>query len=140
MTQIVVDTSALMAVLLREPDFERYEAVLTETEPLVSAATRVEIAAAARAQRGREAPDRVAELLERMEVSIVAFDEVQAGLALNALARYGRGRGATPAVLNLGDLFSYALAKSRDLPLLYKGDDFTRTDVRSALPASGGAP
>ena len=52
--------------------------------------------------------------------------------------RYGKGRGAEPAVLNYGDLFSYALAKARDLPLLYKGDDFARTDVRSALAAAGG--
>jgi ribonuclease VapC len=50
---------------------------------------------------------------------------------------YGKGRGAEPAALNYGDLFSYALAKARDLPLLYKGDDFARTDVRSALAEFG---
>ena len=52
--------------------------------------------------------------------------------------RYGKGRGAEPAVPNYGDLFSYALAKARDLPLLYKGGDFARTDVRSALAEVGG--
>ena len=66
------------------------------------------------------------------------LDERQAEIALAAMDRYGKGRGAEPAVLNYGDLFSYALAKARDLPLLYKGDDFARTDVRSALAAAGG--
>ena len=77
-------------------------------------------------------------LLSDLGILSVPFDEQQADIALAAMDRYGKGRGAEPAVLNYGDLFSYALAKARDLPLLYKGDDFARTDVRSALAAAGG--
>jgi ribonuclease VapC len=59
---------------------------------------------------------------------------------LGASAQFGRGRAAHPAALNFGDLFSYALAKTRNLPLLYKGDDFRQTDVVSALDALGRSP
>jgi ribonuclease VapC len=139
-TRIVVDTSALMAMVLREPDFERFENVLAATEGLLSAASRVELGCAAMARRGPAGARSVAELVDHLGLEVIPVDQEQTKLALDALARFGRARGKPPAVLNYGDLFSYALAKSRDLPLLYKGDDFAKTDIRPAIPASGGAP
>jgi ribonuclease VapC len=134
---VAVDTSALMAILLGEPDADRYFAVLADTAPMIALATRVELGCVARRKIG---PTGIAEaegLLGDLGVTSVAMDERQALVALEAMARYGKGRGEIPSALNYGDLFSYALAKSRDLPLLYKGDDFSRTDVRSALAELG---
>lgn len=66
----------------------------------------------------------------RLPIEVAPIGEIEAGLAFDAWRRFGKGRHA--AALNLGDCFAYALAKSRDLPLLFKGDDFALTDVRSA--------
>jgi ribonuclease VapC len=137
-TEAVVDTSAVMAVLLEESDAGRYEEALLGISPLMSFATLVELGSVTRRKLGRGGPDRMNRLLAVYAVSFAAVDAEQAQVALDAMDRYGKGRGAEPAVLNYGDLFSYALAKARDLPLLYKGDDFARTDVRSALAELGG--
>jgi ribonuclease VapC len=72
------------------------------------------------------------ELIDRYGIATVSVDGAQAAIAHEAFMAYGKGSGH-PARLNFGDLFSYALAKSRDLPLLFKGDDFARTDIASAL-------
>jgi ribonuclease VapC len=133
MTPIVVDTSAIMAVLLAEPDRTTFHEILLATAPVMSMATRVELSCTA---LGRFGPDRlhlVDELLESYEVRFEPVDEAQMKAAITAAAAYGKGRRAAPAVLNYGDLFSYALAKTWNLPLLYKGDDFAGTDIISAL-------
>ncbi len=70
-------------------------------------------------------------LLIRAKIAVVPFDAEQAGFARAAFLKYGKGRH--PAALNFGDCAAYALAKSRDIPLLYKGADFTKTDIVSAL-------
>lgn len=127
----MADTSAFLAVLLTEPDEARFRAVLRASEVLFSAANRVELALAARGRAGPDGPGK--RLLAAYAVRVVPVDERQTEIALDAMDRYGKGRGAPPAVLNYGDLFSYALAKARDLPLLFKGRDFTATDVQPAL-------
>jgi ribonuclease VapC len=132
-TGIVVDASAVIAVYLKEADRHRYHDVLIRTEPVMSCATRLEIAAALLSRRGRSALARVDTLMSDYDIRFEPVDLHQTLIGLDALARYGRGRREPPAVLNYGDLFAYALAKSRDLPLLYKGTDFAQTDIRSAL-------
>jgi ribonuclease VapC len=128
-----------MAVALREADRLRYHGALLAYQPVMSLATRVEVEVVARRKLGRAGPGLAATLLGDYGVSFVPLDERQTAIALDAMDRYGKGRGEEPAALNYGDLFSYALAKARGLPLLYKGDDFARTDVRSALAELGGA-
>lgn len=135
MTDFVADTSAVLAVLFDEPEAAAFLSVLIAGRPITSAATRVEMDAAALRRLGVEGPDRVEALVASLGISVVPFDAAQAALARDALARFGRGRREPPAVLNFGDAFSYALAKARGLPLLYKGADFAQTDVAAALPA-----
>ena len=135
---VVVDTSALSALIFREPDALRYHEFMAASDPVMALATRVELGVVARRRLGVGGIEVAETLLADYRVAFAPLDEEQAEIALAAMDRYGKGRGAEPAVLNYGDLFSYALAKARDLPLLYKGDDFARTDVRSALAAAGG--
>jgi ribonuclease VapC len=133
MEVVVVDTSAVMAVILEEPDARRYKEALLAARPLMSCATLVELGTVTRRRLGREGSERLVRLLAAYETSFAPVDRQQADLALAAIDRYGKGRGEPPAALNYGDLFSYALAKARDLSLLYKGNDFAHTDIRSAL-------
>jgi ribonuclease VapC len=133
---IVVDSSVLIAILLEEPDAERLKVRINGVDGcLISAANYVETGQVF-VQRMRVAPEitlaRFHALLEHSEIVIAPIDEAQARAALDARIRYGRGFGH-PARLNYSDCFAYALAKTRNLPLLYKGDDFTHTDIVSAL-------
>jgi ribonuclease VapC len=132
----VVDSSAMLAVFQREAGYEVFRDFLADTASLVSAVTRVEAAAVVMSRMGTPGLRRLEQLFDELSVDVVDLDAAQTGLALEALERYGRGRRRPPAVLNFGDVFAYALAKSRDLPLLYKGGDFDRTDIRSALPSA----
>jgi ribonuclease VapC len=129
----VVDSSAVIAVLTLESDATVYANALQEIEPLfMSAGTLLEIGTVA---LNREGPKLVADayaLIELSKVEVVAFSDVDAQAAIEAYARFGKC-SRHPAQLNFGDCFSYALAKALDQPLLYKGNDFSRTDVRSAL-------
>ena len=133
---IVVDSSAIVAILFREPMAEPLLSCLeADPNPLMSVANYVE-AGQVLAQRHPESPERglmlFHDLLDRAGISLAPIDETQAREALKARVRYGRGFGH-PARLNYGDCFAYALAKTRDLPLLFIGDDFTHTDIVSAL-------
>jgi len=129
---VVLDTSALLAVLLGEPERDRFIAALADTEdPLISAATLVESSIVMRAKTGDGGVADLDDLLAAAAVRSVAVDSAQAHLARDAFARFGRGRAA--AGLNFGDCFSYALARAADRPLLFKGDDFSRTDITPAL-------
>lgn len=128
---MVIDTSALMAILLGEPERDEFiELIASHTDPVVSAATLVEARMVASARLGPRGSARVDELLRAGEVRTVAFDELQADEAHKAWQVFGRGNG--PARLNFGDCLAYALARSSGRPLLYKGDDFARTDIESA--------
>ena len=128
---MIVDTSALVAVILGEPDAEAYLRTMVSADSLaVSAATLTEALIVVEARQGREAASDLAALLADLEVEVVAFDERQSETAASAWRRFGRGRH--PAALNLGDTYSYALAADRGEPLLFKGRDFAATDVLQA--------
>lgn len=128
---LVIDTSALLAVLFVEDDAQTYAQALQSAAALrMAAPTWVESMQVATARRGRIGQEGLQELLVRLDVEVVACDAGLARLAYEAWLRFGKGRH--PAGLNFGDCFSYALAKQRGEPLLFKGDDFSRTDLTAA--------
>lgn len=128
---MVIDTSALLAVLLGEPERDRFiELLANADDPVMSAATLVESSIVMLARTGPEGVGDLDELVAAAAVRCVAVDSAQALLAREAFARFGRGRA--PAGLNYGDCFSYALARATGRPLLFKGDDFVHTDVARA--------
>ncbi|MFV0633435.1 type II toxin-antitoxin system VapC family toxin [Demequina sp.] len=132
---MILDSSAVIAIALREPSRPALLAAMSSARTLaVSAATIVEIHAVL-FRRGQAAlVRRIDRLLAEFEVTIVEFDAAQSTIASHAYRDFGRGSGS-PANLNLGDCYSYALATARDEPLLFVGDDFTHTDVLVALKA-----
>ena len=125
---MVIDTSAVAAILFDEPDAAVLEGKIADDPVrLMSAATLLEATIVVEARLG-DAGGREFDLwLHRAEIELVGVDAEQADLARRAWRRFGRGRH--PAGLNYGDCFSYALAAARGEPLLFKGDDFTKTDV-----------
>jgi ribonuclease VapC len=130
---MILDTSALVAILRDEPDAAMYaRAVAQSSIRRLSAANFVETAAVMDGSRDPIASRRFDELLREAEVRIEPVTEIQARLAREAYRDFGRGSGHA-AKLNLGDCFAYALAIDRGEPLLFKGEDFTHTDVSSAL-------
>ena len=130
----VADSSALIAILLGEPERADFKRFLLAHEVKISAGTLIETLRVVQLGLGSEALSAVDELLETSGAEIVSVDADQVAVAREGMLRFGKGRGEEPAVLNFGDLFAYALAKRLGLPLLYKGDDFARTDVEPALP------
>ena len=125
----MIDTSALIAIALDEPTASSCAAALEADDGLqISAATLTEALVVAHG-RGR-VPDLQA-LLDGLAPQVVALSEDGARRAADAYRRWGKGFHA--ASLNYGDCFAYALAKEKDCPLLYVGNDFARTDIRSAL-------
>lgn len=126
---MIVDSSALVAILMEEPEAEEFASRLATEDAVVSAASLTECMIVLRGKAGEHMVRELDALLDSVAVSVLPLDEPQARLAGNAYARYGRGSGSR-ARLNYGDCFSYALAISRDEPLLFKGDDFIHTDVR----------
>lgn len=130
---MIIDTSALVAILRDEPDAARYaEAIAGASERRVSAATHVEIAAVIDGAGDPIASRRLDELFREARIVIEPVTASQAQLARQAYHDFGKGRG-NAAKLNFGDCFAYALASERSEPLLFKGDDFARTDVACAL-------
>ena len=130
---LVVDTSALIAILLAEPDALRFAQALHGADELrMSAPSWLEAAQVATGRRGVEGYAQFHELVTRLAIEIVPCDEAMARIAYEAWLRFGKGRH--PASLNFGDCFSYALAKLRGEPLLFKGEDFSKTDLVAAIP------
>jgi ribonuclease VapC len=127
---LVADTSALLAILLDEPERAQFKRCLLEHEPKVSAGTLIETLRVVQLALGPEALSGVDVLLETSAAEIVPVDADQVAVARQGMLDFGKGRGKEPAVLNFGDLFAYALARRLGLPLLFKGDDFGRTDVQ----------
>lgn len=128
---IVLDTSALVAILRRERDADRLlDALAGAPSCQVSAGTLLEAMVVMRARHGEEGVRDLRLLLQAANARVEPFDEEQVEIGMAAFERYGRGRH--PAALNLGDLFAYALASHRGLPLLYVGHEFAQTDVRAA--------
>jgi ribonuclease VapC len=125
---IVVDTSALIAILDKESDAALYaEAIADADAPLMSTATLLEVNIVMLNRHGARAARMVDRLIQEAGFQVESFTVQHAELAREAYARYGKGRQT--AGLNYGDCFSYALAKATGLPLLFKGQDFSKTDV-----------
>ena len=128
---MIIDTSALVAVLDQEPEAERIARILASApERMLSAANLVEVGIVMQVRRGDDGARDLDLLLAKLRVDIAAVTANQADIARKAFRRYGRGRHA--ANLNFGDCFAYALAKDTSAPLLFKGDDFGLTDVMVA--------
>ena len=130
---MVIDTSALVAVLRTEPDAAAFAHAIAEAHVRrLSVASYVEAGAVIDGSRDPIASRRLDELLHAAHVRIEPVTVEQGELARAAYRDFGKGSGH-PAALNYGDCFAYALARALDEPLLFKGDDFARTDVASAL-------
>lgn len=129
---MVVDTSAVVAILFNEPDARRYaNALASAARRLISAVTRVELAFAVEGRKGEPGRADLERLLDAGGFEVVSVTPAQAMRAIDAFLRFGRGRH--PASLNIGDCFVYALAATMEEPLLFKGEDFAQTDIRLAL-------
>jgi len=131
---IVLDTSALVAVTNHEPERPLFLAAIAEADRCqMSAVTLLETRMVVWGRFGSTGVDRLKDWLESFEPEIVAFDAVQSDAAFAAFMKFGKGISST-ARLNFGDCAAYALAKTRNLPLLYKGSDFAATDLTAAIP------
>jgi ribonuclease VapC len=129
---LAVDTSAVLAVLLREPVAEALlERLCRAVQPAVAAPTRTEILLVALVKLGEVVLERAREFLERQAILTVGWDQELADASAQAFQRFGKGRH--PSGLNFGDCFSYALAERLKVPLLFVGNDFRRTDLEAAL-------
>jgi ribonuclease VapC len=132
---MVVDTSALLAILLDEPERHAFnEAIEAAGSRAMSVASAFETFLVIESRFGAEGARDLDQLVERAGIELVPVDLEQVGIARRAFSRFGKGHHR--AGLNFGDCFAYALAKSLGEPLLYKGDDFARTDVEAALSLS----
>ncbi len=131
---IAVDTSALLAIVLAEPDADACIAAMeNETRVLMSAGTLAEaLIVAARRKRARE----MARLVDGIGIEIVPVTQAVARRVAETYERWGKG--VNPAGLNFGDCFSYEVAKQHSCPLLFVGEDFSKTDVERVLQESGG--
>jgi ribonuclease VapC len=129
---MVLDTSALLAMLLDEPEAEVFRGAL-EDDPtrLLSSATLLETAVVIEARKGEAAGRELDLFIHKAEITIVPVESDQVLEARRAWRRFGKGRH--PAGLNFGDVFAYALARTAGEPLLFKGDDFARTDIGRVL-------
>jgi ribonuclease VapC len=132
---MVVDTSAFLAVLLREEEAEDFSVLMAEAPMLLmSAATKLEASLVAEGSRFGATSEAVEALCQALDIQVLPFDQSHLLWALRGWREFGKGRHR--AGLNLGDCFSYGLARALNMPLLYKGDDFKRTDVRSLEPST----
>ncbi|MCV9939578.1 type II toxin-antitoxin system VapC family toxin [Boseaceae bacterium BT-24-1] len=129
---IVVDSSAIVAILLEEPEARSFlEQLSFSPRNICSAMSFVECVMVLSTRAPGLSLERFTQSLSDFAIDITPVDPAQASIAAQAFLRFGKGRH--PAKLNLGDCFSYALAKSLNAPLLYKGEDFGRTDIVSAV-------
>lgn len=125
---MIIDTSALVAILFGEPEAARYVRTIHDADQCrISAANFVELSIVIGSQMGPEGGRQCDAFFRRTDITIEPVTVEQAHLARQAFLDYGKGRH--PAKLNFGDCFAYALAKSAGEPLLFKGKDFRRTDV-----------
>jgi ribonuclease VapC len=130
---MVLDTSAIIAAIANEEDSSHFRAAMLGAESLlISSVAVLETKIVLFARLGPDAVGLFEELLENAGIVVVPFDDEMAGAAFDAFRRFGKGQ-AHPAQLNIVDCAVYALAKTRSQPLLFKGGDFHRTDIHSAL-------
>jgi ribonuclease VapC len=128
---VVIDTSAVVAILFKEPERNHFVRLLERT-PIhhLSAVTRVECTCVVEGRKDAAGRADLERFLKRAEIDVVPVSLEQVDLACDAFRRFGKGRH--PAGLNIGDCFAYALAKVTGEPLLFKGEDFGRTDLTAA--------
>lgn len=132
---MVVDTSAVVAILLREPEADQFNQALANVPVrLLSAVTRVELSFVIEGRKREAGRADLERLLQVGGFDVVSVTPRHADIAIEAFRRYGKGRHR--AGLNIGDCFSYALAAAMDDVLLFKGDDFIHTDIHPALPTT----
>lgn len=130
---IVVDSSALVAILCDEAEAPAFRDIITQSYRCVASALNIhETAIVMRMRGGLIAIEKMWELLVETETEIIAFDEIHVRAAIAAFNTYGKGIHSK-ARLNLADCAAYALASSLNAPLLFKGDDFAATDITSAI-------
>jgi ribonuclease VapC len=127
---MVLDTSAILAILLNEPEIDAFSAAIeSDSVRLLSAASLVESSMVVEMRYGEIGGQELDLLLQTIGIEIVPLDARQANVARHAFRTFGKGRHA--AALNFGDCFSYALSQVSGEPLLFKGNDFSRTDIRA---------
>jgi ribonuclease VapC len=130
---MIVDSSALIAILRGEPEARAYSELIGLTrKKLMAAPTYLETCMVFVSRKGHDKKWIVDELLQRSQIEMISFTSDAASVAVDAFLKYGKGRGH-PANLNFGDCISYAVSRIEAMPLLFKGDDFRHTDVECAL-------
>jgi ribonuclease VapC len=127
--RIVVDSSALLAILFREPERDRFIELLLSRQPVISIATLTETSLVLFGRRGPGALDELDRQMAGYRFQILPVEADDHRVLRQAMIDFGKGRRRAPAVLNFGDLFAYALARQLRLPVLFKGEDFSATDV-----------
>lgn len=136
---MIIDTSAVIAILRQEPDAEAYARAIEGAQTRrISAANFLEAAVVIDGSRDPIASRRFDDFIREAALTIEPVTEAQMWIARSAYRDFGKGSGH-PAKLNFGDCFAYALAKTTGEPLLFKGDDFVRTDIASATAPSATA-
>jgi ribonuclease VapC len=128
---IVIDTSCLMAILLKEEEADVFVQRLVASKPVIAAPILFELLMVSHGKLGNDGAPQARALLKDLSVDVVEWTSALSDAAFEAFTRFGKGQH--PAKLNFGDCISYALAKSLDVPLLFKGDDFSKTDIRAAV-------
>jgi ribonuclease VapC len=129
---MIVDTSALMAILLEEPEGPAFARAIAEAAQVgLSSANHLELTIVTARRKSARAIEDAEALIEQLAIEILPVTLEEGRIARDAFLRFGRG--IHPAALNYGDCFAYAAAKARGLPLLFKGDDFALTDITPAL-------
>lgn len=129
---MIVDTSALVAIILKETDYRPFlDKIMDAQASRLSAVSYLETSMVLLTRRGDTAIEELDQLLPETNIHVVPVDVNQSRLAVAAFRQYGKGRH--PAALNFGDCFSYALAKDTGEPLLFNGTDFSKTDIEVAI-------
>lgn len=129
---MVIDTSAILAILFSEAEaLDLTEEIAAANRRVVGAPTLVETTAVMLARKGTQGVIALDAFLSRLSIEVVPMSAEAAEFAREAYGRYGKGVGS-PGVLNYGDVLSYGVARAEDEPLLFKGEDFSRTDIASA--------
>ena len=129
---IAVDTSAIVASALGEPEIVAFDKAIERHKALVGTPTLFEVASVLATRMPGQHRRFLDRFMARRSVSVIPFEQRHLLAAMEGLERFGKGRGH-PAQLNLGDCLSYAVAKVHGLPLLFKGDDFTHADIEPAV-------
>jgi ribonuclease VapC len=124
---MILDTSAVVAIVMKEPGYEELLRRMAGSDPAIGTATLAETAIMLSARLQRDARPLLARFLSEASIAIVPFGESHYGAAVDAWLRYGKGQH--PAALNFGDCLSYTVARLANEPLLFAGDDFAKTDI-----------